>query len=526
MTRPAVILRDPQPELLLVASPAPAFVPSPQQAAVFEWVLNGTGSAFVEAVAGAGKTTTLIGVLKLLRGSVAFVAYNTKIVAEIKARVAKLEKELGVSFSNLRVGTFHSFGFQAWRRVHPGVKSGPEAAREKRDMMVKKLVENKVPEGLHGFILKLVSLAKQRAIGLHGSVDDESLWYDIVDHFDLAFEIEDQELIADGVKWAIRALKYHVALAPKIIDFDDMCYMPVVTGCRMWENDWILVDEAQDTNPARRALARKMLRPSGRAVFVGDRHQAIYGFTGADADAIEQIMTSFNCATLPLTITYRCPKTVVTLAQTIVSHIEAHETAPEGDVRTIEAADLPAQNLTAADAILCRTTRPLVELAYQFIRSGVACHVEGKDIGMGLLKLVNRWHARDLDDLRDKMEVYQDREVAKLMAKGRETQAEALADRVGTVLAIADNLRTVDELRQRIASMFVDGDNEQKPTLTLATAHRSKGREWRRVFILGYHQLMPSRWARQQWQLDQENNLRYVAITRSQDELVLVNVPA
>lgn len=526
MNRPAVIVRDPQPELPLAA--APAFIPSPQQEAIFQWVLTGTGSAFVEAVAGAGKTTTLIGVLRILRGSVAFVAYNTKIVAEIKARVARLEQELGVRFPNLRVGTFHSFGFQAWRRVHPGVKSGPEASREKRDMTVAKLKEHKVPEGLHGFVLKLVSLAKQRAIGLHGAVDDESLWYDIVDHFDLAYETEDQDQIAEGVRWAIRSLKYHMALAPKIIDFDDMNFMPVVTGCRMWENDWILVDEAQDTNPARRAMARKMLRPNGRAIWVGDKHQAVYGFQGADADAVDRIMETFGCSALPLTVTYRCPKSVVALARGIVSHIEAHESAPDGVVRTIDAGpgsrNLLQESLTAADAVLCRNTKPLVELAYQLIRSGVACHVEGKDIGMGLLKLVNRWSVRDLDALRDRLEDFQSREVQKLLAKGKETQAEAMSDRVGTVLAVADSCKTVDELRQRIASMFVDGDNEQKPTLTLATAHRSKGREWQRVFILGYDQLMPSRWARQDWQMIQEENLKYVAVTRSQHELVIVNV--
>lgn len=43
------------------AEPSPRkFVPSPQQQAVFDWVESGRGNAFIEAVAGAGKTTTLI----------------------------------------------------------------------------------------------------------------------------------------------------------------------------------------------------------------------------------------------------------------------------------------------------------------------------------------------------------------------------------------------------------------------------------------------------------------------------------
>lgn len=43
------------------------------------------------------------------------------------------------------------------------------------------------------------------------------------------------------------------------------------------------------------------------------------------------------------------------------------------------------------------------------------------------------------------------------------------------------------------------------------------------MFILGRNLWMPSQWARQQWQVDQEMNLIYVAVTRSQDRLVYVN---
>lgn len=530
---------------------------SEQQLACIDWAQNGTGSAFIEAVAGAGKTTTLIELLAVTKGSVAFAAYNTKIASEIKLKVANrsnsdhpdYDPRIAALGNKLRVGTFHSFGSQAWRRLYPNVKSGPEAAREKAGMTLAKLDENKVPKSMQTFVLKLVSLAKQRAIGLHGVIDDESLWYSIVDHFDLAYEIEDETTspmyhaassiegndmveatVANGVKWAIRSLKYHIALAPKIIDFDDMIYMPVMpvmSGCRMWENDWILIDEGQDTNPCRRALARKMLRRAGRAAFVGDEAQAIYGFTGADADAIQQIIRDFNCQRFPLTVTYRCPKTVVEMARAVgVSNIEAHETAPQGTTRTIHETEIKNEysSLTAKDAILCRNTKPLVAMAYTLIKAGIACHVEGRDIGTGLLTLVNKFAARDLEQLRDKLETHRDIQVAKLMTKGKESQAEALTDRVDTIFVIADACQTVDELRSKIASMFIDGDNEKKPTLTLSTVHKSKGREWKRVFVLGRNAYMPSRWARQNWQLVQEANLIYVAYTRAMEELVLIDV--
>lgn len=492
---------------------------SPQQAAVIDWTKHGTGSAFVEAVAGAGKTTTLIGALIETRGTVDFTAYNKKIADEIKAKVAKLD--LG---KRIQVGTFHSFGFAAWRKVHPAVKAGPDAARDKADRTARHL---EIPVAVRSLVEKLVSLAKQRGMGLLGSIDDRSLYYAIVDHFDLAYEVEDPAHIEDGIDLAIRALHFHREIAHEIIDFDDMIWLPVITGVKVWQNDWILVDEAQDTNPARRALARKMLKPNGRAMFVGDRAQAIYGFTGADNDAIEQIIRDFRCTTLPLTTTFRCPKAVVEKAREIVAHIEAHATAPEGKVTEMDEADLikiaEAKTFHATnDAILCRNTKPLVSLAYQLIRRGVACHVEGKDIGVGLLKLANRWQVRDLDELRDRLDLFRERETEKLIAKGRETQAEALHDKIDTLLVIMEQCQTLDDLRGKIASMFMDGEHEAKPTLTLSTVHKAKGREWPRVFVLGRNVYMPSKYARQEWQMTQEDNLIYVAYTRAMEELVLV----
>ena len=56
----------------------------------------------------------------------------------------------------------------------------------------------------------------------------------------------------------------------------------------------------------------------------------------------------------------------------------------------------------------------------------------------------------------------------------------------------------------------------------LATYHRSKGREWPRVFLLEHHLRCPSKAARQPWQLEQEGNLAYVAITRAQEDLIYV----
>ena len=486
------------------------FIPSEQQAAVFDWIRNGRGSAFVEAVAGAGKTTTLIKASELMTGSVASAMYNKKNATEFQQKL----QEAGISTNQHRAGTFHSFGYSAWRFVHKKVLIDE---RVKKDRIINTLV---LPKQFETFALNLMSLAKQAGIGAIVDASNMKHWWDIVEHHDLDLELEDPEDVKEGIRWAYKALKLSRDIAGEVIDFDDMIYMPIATNCRVWQNDWVLVDEAQDTNPARRALAKKMLKPGGRAIFVGDRHQAIYGFTGADNDAVDLIIREFGCQQLPLTITYRCPKAVVKKAQEVVSHIRAHESAPVGEVREIEDKDLFAQKLTAQDAILCRNTAPLVKLAFQIIKSGMACHVEGKSIGEGLMKLAKRWKTKNITTFRDALGNYREKQVTKLMAEGKETQADALSDRVDTLFVIAEGCPDVACVHKKIEDLFQD----DTPTLTLSTVHKSKGREWNRVFLLGANLYMPSKYARQAWQLEQEDNLLYVAYTRAKRELVMARV--
>lgn len=510
------------------------FPPSLQQQAVYDWIEEQQGSANVEAVAGSGKTTMLIEAvgkmtLQAPMAQIAFTAYNKKIAVEIEQRL----KAKGAG-NNVRAGTFHSFGFGAVRKLAPRVK-----VEEKKTQLLIERARPKIDESLHGFVRQLVSLAKQRAIGVLTSFEDHAAWLDIVEHFDLDEELAEDNgnaidvdaIVQEGIAHAKRILQESITSAEEMVDFDDMIYVPLARNLRLWQYDWVLIDEAQDTNPARRALAKKMLRPGGRLIAVGDRHQAIYGFTGADSDSLDLIAREFGCIELPLTVTYRCPKAVVAHAQQWVSHIHAAPEAPEGIVRELPEGDflkLGADALTRRDAVLCRNTKPLVTLAYGLIRKGIPCHVEGRDIGRGLLALAGKWKVTRLDALLDRLESFLAKETQRLLAKGQEQKAESLADKVETLRVIADTLpdgATVNDLRAAIERLFGDVEPGQaSPNLTLSTVHKSKGREWDRVYLYGRNKYMPSKYARQAWQFQQEVNLMYVAATRAKRELIEVTL--
>lgn len=278
-------------------------------------------------------------------------------------------------------------------------------------------------------------------------------------------------------------------------------------------------------------------------VGVGDRSQSIYLFAGANCNSmdlmVESLQTTGKPVTeLPLTITYRCGKNIVKLAQTWVPDIQAHDTAPDGIVRVVHlepASDAQPSFWGCApfgpdDAILCRNTKPLVALAYEFLRRRIPAIIEGREIGAGLIKLAQRWKLATLNQLSTRLESYCASEVSKYLGKKMESRAAEIEDRCETLQVLIqatrdEGKRNITDLVDLINRMFGDlREGERPKCLTLCTAHRSKGREWKRVFILGRGKYMPSKYAKKPEQLQQENNCIYVSITRAILELVDVVV--
>jgi superfamily I DNA/RNA helicase len=499
---------------------------SEQQQAVIRWVIEDKGSLELMARAGCGKTYTIMKVVDAIvegkLGDIAIMAYNKSIADELKA---KLEKT-GYDWRVAQAGTVHSFGYGAWRKVAPHVQI-------ENKKMYNIVQECGYDQGGDIFlfaseaIVKLCGYAKQRAVGHLSSIDDTSVWMDMFDHFGLENDITEDVDAYDVIKAAQRAYRISLKQCREVIDFDDMILAPLYFKARFWPKDWVAVDESQDTNPARRALALAMLKPrTGRMIFVGDPAQAIYGFTGADSDSMNQLKIATNAKTLPLNVTRRCPKTVVELAKRLVPDFVAHESAPEGVVRAIEYKDLVAEVLTKNDAILCRNTAPLVQTAYSLIAKGVACRVEGREIGTGLIKLARRWKIKTLDKLLVKLEDHQARQTARFMSKGQEERIEGLVDQCDCLRVVISRCllakkTSIDDLVADIENMFGNTKEGEAPkVLTLSTVHKSKGREWTRVYALGRAKFMPSPYAKKEWQAVQESNLEYVMITRAMSEFI------
>ena len=508
------------------------FSMSPQQADVDTWTRQGKGSAILEAVAGSGKTTTIINVVIPgipEKAPVVVLMFNAHIAREANEKLDLLRKNTGRAFSNVYIKTFHGLGYGAVLKRLNASYSQVKPDSKKVLRLTEKLWGNVQVDMYGSFCAKLVGMAKGQGVGILCE-DTPHVWRQMIEHHDLTLDHDEADYdTAIRLSQALLAESNRVAKEERWIDYDDQLYLPLLWRCTLFPQRWVIIDEAQDTNPVRRAIARLALAPGGRLLAVGDRHQAIYGFTGASHDALDLIASDFSATRLPLTVSYRCPKVAEPLAQKTVKEFTVHPSAVEGKVVSLSVKDaMPL--LDGTSAVLCRNCAPLVRLAYVFLKKGKACHVLGSEIGKGLIGLVKKMKARDIDDTEEgrgdglvsKLEAYRAREVASFMAKGEEQRAAGVEDRVECVNVfidgLAENERTIGHLIGKIDALFADGTHK---VLTLSTIHKAKGQEWPTVAVLR-QDLSPSPYARQEWQMGQEENLVYVRNTRFQDTLIFL----
>lgn len=459
----------------------------------------GKGNRIVIAVAGSGKTSSGEQMVKRVRGSHVYLAFNKPIATELAGR-------------GLNGRTFHSMCYSVVTKARNAKTVDSDKLRRICDA---KLTGD---DGqLYGsFIQRLVGLARNAGIGcLVDNVD--SAWYELIEHHDLQLESELSDM-GKALELAQQLLVW--SNESTMIDFDDLLYFAVKDGLVLPKFDNVFVDEAQDTNAIQRAIIRKLMKPTSRLFAIGDPAQAIYGFRGADSNSMNLIKEEFNCTEMPLTVSYRCPTAVVEYAKQWVDHIEAAPNAPAGEVVDLNY-DWTTDNFKPNDLVVCRTTAPIITLAYRMLKARVPVRVMGREIGQGLKTLIKKMNARDLDTLESKLQAWAERECEKARAKNQDSKVEAINDKCDAILCLIDGLqetdRSVYSLVNVIDKLFADAVN----VTVLATIHKSKGLEADRVFWLN-SSLCPSQWAKQDWQIQQEKNLCYVATTRAKKSLFLI----
>ena len=493
------------------------YEPSEYQKKIFDFVLHGTGNAVVKARAGSGKTATLITSMRLVpeKKRCLFLAFNRSVRDEIAEKLAGQD--------NCSVMTVHSLGY---RMIMSNYRAKPAINDFKYSQFLKSNIRelsNQAPEDKAELseymerILLIINFGRLALCQTRNELMKVAAKHDI----DIKYDECDVSLAA--MEWGKECVME--------LDYTDMVWLPneLDLNPKQFKFDWIFNDEAQDYSEAYVKLFMRCFKRGTRFMSTGDDYQSINMFAGASATAFDEMVNYRNTALFTLPISYRCDKAIINEARLLVEDIEARPDAGPGNV----VLNSRIRDIKGDDMVLCRTNAPLFKLFTTLIDRNKPCYIKGKDDNKKhLIETVDRFSVgeelgKDLD--RDGLfpRLYDNmlEERNKKMLHGLDItdannspSVQAKYDTITSLLVIAKTCRTKTELVNRINKIFSVSDTG----ICLSTVHKAKGLEADRVHIL-CRSLMPSKSAKTQDEIQQENNLIYVAVTRARHTLCYVS---
>jgi hypothetical protein len=272
---------------------------------------------------------------------------------------------------------------------------------------------------------------------------------------------------------------------------------------------------------------------------------------------MQTIRTKLQADTLPLSICYRCPPDHIELVKAwpnkLDAKIEAVPGRANGLLEWVSGAEAlftdpdgkPRLLLAPGDLVICRKNAPLVGLFLRLIRAKVPARVEGQGLADRYADLAEEvleacqapeWRAAVPDvDLLACLEEWQRQKLGALAKRfGLDSwiydeESKRLADEVQALTALwafhaeRKGEQSAAAFRRTLKDLFSEEDGGQAKVVRLSSIHRAKGLEAQSVFWLGPQEHRIDKddpEARQQ-----ENNLEYVALTRSKHRLVIVGEP-
>lgn len=498
-----------------------ARVYSPYQEAIFRALTEGEGNILVEAVAGSGKTTTMVEALRRWqlvpanRGKRAlFCAFNKSIADELSRRVP----------AGVDAKTLHSLCFGAVMRRFRGIKVDDHKLSDTARAVAQASLGQRETERV---ATAAADLAKVYGLlrGTLTNLTDSDAIQETVASYGASLDAPTDSLPL--LNELDQVMKSDIGRCT----FGEMLTLAVDHSIPLPRYDLVCIDESQDLNRLQIEILKRALAPGGRLVAVGDSYQSLYLFQGSDAHAMDRIRVEFNVSQgnrLPLSVTYRCPRAVVALAQRWVPHIQAADGASEGEVieRTGKDFALTLKDLEPDAMIICRVNAPLVGVALRLIAMGKKASVRGRDIGKNVSKLATKL-SRGLEDdevavFAEQVATYGDRESAKLTKARKVNQAQQVQDLCETLWALLDGVATLSSLQHRIDTLFSD----DRAGIMCSSIHKAKGTEANTVVWLAPEKNddMEER-ARSEGARIQELNSRYVASTRAIKVLIIQPLP-
>lgn len=489
--------------------PPQEFTPTEEQALVYEASTETRDNLIIQALAGAAKTSTLVGIAqRIKKHAILSVAFNKRIADEMTARlpghcVAKTLNSIGHTAwgshtgKRLVVDTSKTAGIiRTLDLTHAEQEELRDVFSDVTQLVAKAKLFGYVPEGLYEEALHLISWEELNEV-LRDAEYSPLAW-----------------MLLDEI------LKKSITLSYQgNIDYDDQLYMSTLFGAQLPKFPLTLVDEAQDLSPLNHQMIQQLVGDR-RLIAVGDAYQSIYGFRGAVSDGMAVLRHRFKMREFGLTISFRCPKAIIRLARERAPMMKWADNAIEGEVRRLlsepnELLNWGSSIFPRSCAVICRNNAPIFSLGLKLLAAGRGVTIRGMDVSKKLIKILKEFG--DTAMTREELIGHLDRWRDVKLAEGKLSEA--------TIMDRYDCLRVFAQAAPDLKGAIAHAERlfSAEGPIELLSGHKSKGLEWDDVFHLDPWRI-PSKYARGREEKEQEANLEYVITTRAKRSLTLLDL--
>lgn len=517
-------------------------------------IAHETGPCMVIAGPGSGKTYTLTRrIITMIKehhvdpAAILTITFSNKAAREISERL-KDEVDTG----SMTISTFHAFGLKI-------LSESFEYTGRREDFLI-------VDDEDRMAIIKEVIDDKRKIKAVLKEIDAIKQGITIDAEYPMYYEMYNGKLkelnafdLADLIHLPVEIFK----AKPEVAEASRNTYQ------------WILIDEFQDINAKQYELIKFLAdKPEANLFVIGDPDQAIYGFRGSDVRFIKQFEQDYpKVATYHLSKSFRCPDPVMKIANQILQKddsfkgkadtmkitiqeigsakseadwIAGHIENIMGGVRTFSIDSGITDGHTDDEAgfndfaVLCRSSFMFDNLVEAFHNHGIAYQVAGTDSlffrepyrsTLRLIKLhyynltgIAGFNAGDLmiQQMLDDQKPLVD--IALMILERNGGTKDDRETIIPYLKPYGNNYR--DFFKQVALRKGVDDFDAKAEAVTIMTLHASKGLEFNYVFIPGCEQgIIPFELfgKKEQAELDEEERLFYVGVTRTKKNLFLTH---
>jgi superfamily I DNA/RNA helicase len=471
-------------------------------------IIHSTGNIKINAVAGSGKTTTIVEYAKArpATAKILYLAFNRT----VKLEAQKKFSEKGMH--NVQVETAHSLAYKNIVFHHKyTVRKQDYKSYEIAELLgISGTGEKHAEYIIANHIIKFIAFF----------CNSDKLKVQDLNYLDVVSDPKARTFVKTFYPYIENLSRIFLSKMDKgeiEITHDFYLKKYQLSNPRL-NYDYILFDEGQDASPA---MLDIFLKQKATKVIVGDTHQQIYGWRHAVNSLEKADFTTFH-----LSASFRFPAAVADLARSILrwkNHL--------GDYKEVPISGKGTQQAEVTKSVIARTNLGLLLKAIAYVtekKNLKHIYFEGNinsytyaDEGASLydvLNLYNKNHYLIKDKLIKAMNNMS--ELKEYIEKTEDAQLSMMTD------IVEEYGDEIPAIIKSIKDKHVGDGEKEKAEIIFSTVHRSKGMEYDVVQIVNdfiteekLEKLKDEELSKSK--LNEEINLLYVAVTRTKNTIYI-----